>query len=380
MPKKRTPKVKRIKKEARITREHIKEATSWLLVNSAQVPCLWGPTASGKTFMARQLAGEMGAKMVTVLLHMFTPDESTGFQVPISDKLVHQVPEWFRRVEEHLAEDKENKAMVFLDELGLAREETLGTIFTLLRERQLRERDLPRDRVYLMAATNPAVLPPTLRTRLALIHVPHDPEYLAGIASGSQWAEYVVAGSKKATESKEPAYSNEPPPPPEIIDAASTAAIKNLPSGFWALSLEAQVLIWRSLLPAADAESIIRHIYKPSRGNVDKLIEDPDVLCQVLSSLDRPRSTELALSALVASMRLPQEKMQEVWAAVIEGVSTNKEKFDDWQHAPRPKDFNQVVGRLQSKNESRMRELLERRKLIIITKTEVSGPLVEVQS
>ena len=60
------------------TRDDVKHAALWVAQHTNRVPCLWGPTASGKTYMAHEIATEVDGELITVLLSQFTPDEEIG--------------------------------------------------------------------------------------------------------------------------------------------------------------------------------------------------------------------------------------------------------------------------------------------------------------
>ena len=76
-------------------RQDLVDATLWIVDHTDIVPCFYGPTASGKTWLAKVVAEQLEAKLIVVLLQQFTPDEVCGFQVILDGVLVAQPPYLF---------------------------------------------------------------------------------------------------------------------------------------------------------------------------------------------------------------------------------------------------------------------------------------------
>ena len=138
-------KPKKIKEIQEPTRQDVKAAMQWVSTHTNLVPTLWGPTASGKTYMVHEWAKELGGECVTVLLSQHTPDEIAGFQTEVGGELVAQMPYWWKQAEQLVEAGK--PVVLLFDELGLAREEVRGAVYTFFRDRELHGHKLDADNI-----------------------------------------------------------------------------------------------------------------------------------------------------------------------------------------------------------------------------------------
>jgi hypothetical protein len=99
------------------------------------VPCLIGPTRSGKTERALQLAEELGLKVITLLPGTEYPEEILGYLRPVRCESGLVVKPLLR---EELARCVESPHLFLIDELDKAQKETVSALLTLLAHRKVR--------------------------------------------------------------------------------------------------------------------------------------------------------------------------------------------------------------------------------------------------
>ena len=259
------------------TRADVKAAMTWVAKNTNLVATLWGPTASGKTRMVHDWAEEMGGECVTVLLSQHTPDEIAGFQTEIDGQLVAQKPFWFRQAEKVTAAGK--PVVLLFDELGLARAEVTGAIFTFFRDRHLHDHKLEGE-VYVVAAMNPATLLPAYMSRSLLMHVPADRGHMLSIAKHPLAIKAAQAGNLTVNDGG--AYSNDAPPYPETVTMSSVDALNQTnKGGFWHMTEPARRTVIQGLVPRATLEELLRdHL------DVSVLARQPKELAKTLEGLN----------------------------------------------------------------------------------------------
>jgi hypothetical protein len=95
-------------------------------------PMLIGPTGTGKSETAKQIAGDYKLPFVTLLLHSMLSEEIAGIPVVQNNKTTWSDPEWF----------SQEKMLLFIDEIDKVRNENVATILTLLASRELRGKKL----------------------------------------------------------------------------------------------------------------------------------------------------------------------------------------------------------------------------------------------
>jgi len=99
------------------------------------VPCFIGPTRSGKTERALQLAEELGLGVITLLPGTEYPEEVLGYLRPVRTEAGLVVKPLLR---EELAKCVESPHLFLIDELDKAQKETVSALLTLLAHRKVR--------------------------------------------------------------------------------------------------------------------------------------------------------------------------------------------------------------------------------------------------
>jgi len=99
------------------------------------VPCFIGPTRSGKTERALQLAEELGLNVITLLPGTEYPEEILGYLRPVRSEAGLVVKPLLR---EELARCVEAPHLFLIDELDKAQKETISALLTLLAHRKVR--------------------------------------------------------------------------------------------------------------------------------------------------------------------------------------------------------------------------------------------------
>jgi hypothetical protein len=99
------------------------------------VPCLIGPTRSGKTERVFQLAQELGMGLITLLPGTEYPEEILGYLRPVRSEGGLVVKPLLR---EELAKCVESPHLFLIDELDKAQKETISALLTLLAHRKVR--------------------------------------------------------------------------------------------------------------------------------------------------------------------------------------------------------------------------------------------------
>lgn len=278
-------------KDVKATREDIEAAVIWLAEHTDTVPCMVGPTASGKTRLASKIAADRGAELLTILLQQDTPEEIAGFQAPIGERLVSLHPYWFNRAQGVL--NNGGKVVLFFDELGLSHEATRGAMYTFFRDREIRGSHLTcahnsteacRDCLIVIAGMNPAELAPAMETRIAKIHVPADRDHMLSLAKTSLAKRIAMAAP---IEGKHAHTSNEAPASPVVYTLAQQAVVNEFDRTFWGMSEAARNIIATAVVPAAVIEEVLRAdtLTTPS---IDAQIADPSLIPTITAALDIP--------------------------------------------------------------------------------------------
>lgn len=326
MPAKKTEEKLKIVKP---TRDEIMQAAIWFMENTNRVPCLVGPTASGKTRMAMAIAEQRDAKLVTILLQQDTPEEIAGFQAPIGDKLLALTPFWFDRAQETL--DSGKNVVLFFDELGLSHELTRGAVYTFLRDREVRGKTLRcvhndiacSSCLVVMAAMNPAELAPPMMSRIAMLHVPADREHMVSLAATSLAKR--IARIAPINNDKISALSNEPPPAPSTYDLSAQAVVNAFDINFWNLSEGVRTAIVSAVLPPALIEEVFKEdtLTTPS---ITSQFKKPELIVNVIRALPAPDAANNALQLWKECINNSWEDCIPVILAVTEALSEDEEK------------------------------------------------------
>ena len=343
------------------TRNEIELAVVWMAEHTNRVPCLVGPTASGKTRMAIKIAQERQAELITILLQQDTPEEIAGFQAPIGDQLLALAPYWFDRAQKALHEGR--NIVLFFDELGLSHEATRGAIYTFLRDREVRGRRLScqHDVVacvsccLVISAMNPAELAPPMLSRIAQFHVPMDREHMVSLAK-TDLARRIARIAPIS--GKHPSLSNDPPPPPSTYDLSAQAVVNAFDLAFWNLSEGTRSAIVTAVLPPALIDEVFREDTL-STPSVDKQFKKPELIIPIMAALG---PTDAAINAMELWRECTKHTMTEakpVILAVTEALSVDEEKqalfFDmsdedvtSWWQARSPEEAEELINLFES--------------------------------
>ena len=298
------------------TREDIFSAALVVARHTNLVPTFLGPTASGKTYGVQHMAEANNAEVVTVLLGQHTPDEIAGFQLAINDKLVIQMPFWFKEAQDIL--DRGKNAWILFDELGLSREETRGALYTFMRDRHLHGHTLntsgANQSVLVFAASNAATFAPPFKTRCLFLSVPSDRSYLQAIASGSDFASKVVRLAPIHYD-KDPFWSNEPPPEPIVMHSASTKALVDLSveREFWRLTEPARYAILSGLVPHQTLAAVL----KESVLDISVLAKNWQELERALHALPTDKRLTMINNVIETLPQLEKEERAEALMAIL---------------------------------------------------------------
>ena len=293
MPRKKVEEVEAIQ-DVKATRADIEAAVIWIAENTDTVPCMVGPTASGKTRLAKKIADDRGAELLTILLQQDTPEEIAGFQAPIGERLVSLHPYWFNRAQGIL--NNGGKVVLFFDELGLSHEATRGAMYTFFRDREIRGSHLVcahnsteacRECLIVVAGMNPAELAPAMETRIAKIHVPADRDHMLSLATSSLARRIAMAAP---IDGKHAHTSNDPPASPTVYTLAQQAVVNKFDGEFWRMSEGARNIIASAVVPASVIDEVLRAdtLTTPS---ISAQIDDPNLIPVISAALDVPAAT-----------------------------------------------------------------------------------------
>ena len=347
------------------TRQDIKDAMRWVATHTNLVPTLVGPTASGKTRMVHEWAQEIDAELVSVLLSQHTPDEISGFQTEVKGELVAQMPYWFRAAQEAHAKNK--PVILLFDELGLAREECRGALYTFFRDRELHGQTLDGE-TYVVAAMNPATLAPPFKTRSVMLHVPADRSYLMSFAS-HPLARRAAEGGNLTVEG-DSAYSNEPPERPETVNAAAIDALNRLDAEFWNMSEPAQRSVLQALVPPATLEEMLR-----DNLDVSNLSRHPDLLREVLSEMEPLDALNTMTGVLETTPQLDPDEIAHAMFVIQDILYDDVENLlEPYMAQERPSHVRQGVQRINNKL---FWELVEQANFVRAENGELKGTAID---
>ena len=347
------------------TREDIRAAFQWTVENTNLVPTAWGPTASGKTYMMHQWAEEIGGELITVLLSQHTPDEIAGFQTEVGGQLVAQMPYWFQKAEQVLAEGR--TPIILFDELGLAREEVRGAIYTFLRDREIHGHTLSGD-AHVVAAMNPAVLAPPLMSRVLLIEVPADRQYLMNMATHTLAKKAAEAGNLNIDD--DPAYSSQQPTRPAVIQAAAVDALNQLNASFWAMTEPAQRLVLQGLVPPTTLDEMLRDTL-----DVSVLARDPKGFAKAVKEMPPVDWHSIVDSVLDTLPQLTAKQRSRIMMEILDSM------YDDIPNRLEPyyakeRDQNTIDAVLALDNEL-LWELISKRNFMDLENDELTGTAID---
>lgn len=374
----------KVTKKVEPTRADIKAAAFWLAKNTELVPTFVGPTASGKTWLAHEMAREFGeAKLVTILLQQDTPEEVAGFQAKLEgvEKLSALTPYWFDSAQEALNEGR--NVIIFFDELGLAHEATRGAIYTFLRNREIRGKHLTCKHaepacsqcLLVLAAMNPADLAPAMLTRIAQLHVPVDRNYLLNMSSTSLAKR--IAQIAPISNDAHAHTSNRMPDGPTVYTPAHAAVVNKFDRTFWGLEEATRLVIASSVLPSAIVEEVMRED-SLSTPSISEQIRRPELIVPIMKALDVPAAVANAKAMWDAFPSYSDFKEVAPALAQLEyALVSDENKMEAWLEAPENEETASWFSGLGEAGAQIMKEELERTNLFNFNPTNPSGALLD---
>lgn len=311
--------------QGKATRDDIRAAALWVATKTNRVPVLTGASAWGKTRMWQEVAQDLGADLITVLLHSHTPDEVKGFQMPgKNNELINQLPAWARQAKNSLLDGR--KVVLLFDELNLARDEVKGVMLTFLRDRQINDEDFTKygPNLMVVGAMNPGMLPATYLTRVCLFHMPVERKELLAISTGAMarlYAENVrlpFAGYEGDS-----AFNDSPPPPPEFGDKSALAlinAIDDDPLSFYNMTPEARGLVISSVVPPETARLLTGQIMTMDPGMIAR---EPELHYETIKSMSVPEAMAHISQVMSSYASLPNGIREVAHAAALDAIYDN---------------------------------------------------------
>jgi hypothetical protein len=324
------------------------------------------------------MAESIDAELITVLLGQHTPDEVAGFQLALNDKLVIQMPYWFRKAQDVL--DSGKSVVILFDELSLSREETRGALYTFFRDRHLHGNgfQIPDGKeVLIVAATNPGAFAPPFRSRCIFLPVPADRDYLRGMMRGGFGKR--VANMAPLTVDSDPAYSNAPPPAPETFDASAAAVLNSVDdpkTGFWRLSEPTRFLILSGVVPHQTLNSVL----KESGLDASALARQHEELLRALRALPRDKKHSMINNVLESFPQIDKNERAEAILSILDAIydDTMADDLHTYFSTPRSAEVVKAVSEIDP--EYMERRLKERGLLAVEVdkkgNNKVSGSLV----
>ncbi|MDK2946592.1 AAA family ATPase [Geotoga petraea] len=115
------------------------------IMQSNEVPLLWGHFGVGKTDIAKQIAEETGRELIILVISQMEPGDLIGMPSRDENKTTFLKPDWWP--------EKEN-SIILIDEINRAHRSIRNAIMQLLIDRRIHNHILPND-CWIMAAANP---------------------------------------------------------------------------------------------------------------------------------------------------------------------------------------------------------------------------------
>jgi len=115
------------------------------IMQSDEVPLLWGHFGVGKTDIAKQIAEETGRELIILVISQMEPGDLIGMPSRDENKTTFLKPDWWP--------ENEN-SIILIDEINRAHRSIRNAIMQLLIDRRIHNHVLPED-CWIMAAANP---------------------------------------------------------------------------------------------------------------------------------------------------------------------------------------------------------------------------------
>ncbi|GAB6188269.1 MoxR family ATPase [Marinitoga arctica] len=115
------------------------------IMESGEIPLIWGHFGVGKTDIARDIALETGRELIILVISQMEPGDLIGLPSKNEDKTVFLKPDWWP--------EKDN-TIIMIDEINRAHRSIRNAIMQLLLDRRIHNHVLPKG-TWIMAAANP---------------------------------------------------------------------------------------------------------------------------------------------------------------------------------------------------------------------------------
>ncbi|MBM7560399.1 AAA family ATPase [Marinitoga litoralis] len=115
------------------------------VMESGEIPLLWGHFGVGKTDIARDIAKETNRELIILVISQMEPGDLIGLPSKENDKTVFLKPDWW---------PENDNTIIMIDEINRAHRSIRNAIMQLLLDRRIHNHILPEG-TWIMAAANP---------------------------------------------------------------------------------------------------------------------------------------------------------------------------------------------------------------------------------
>jgi alkaline phosphatase D len=118
---------------------------SKIIMESGEIPLLWGHFGVGKTDLAREIASETGRELIILVISQMEPGDLIGMPSRDGERTLFLRPDWW---------PTEGNVILMIDEVNRAHRSIRNAIMQLLIDRRIHNHFLPEGS-WIMAAANP---------------------------------------------------------------------------------------------------------------------------------------------------------------------------------------------------------------------------------
>lgn len=115
------------------------------IMESGEIPLIWGHFGVGKTDIARDIAKETGRELIILVISQMEPGDLIGLPSRSEEKTVFLKPDWW---------PESDNTIIMIDEINRAHRSIRNAIMQLLLDRRIHNHVLPQG-TWIMAAANP---------------------------------------------------------------------------------------------------------------------------------------------------------------------------------------------------------------------------------